>query len=569
MEKEMDMVSPSRAPASATSDFWQRYGRNLKLVPLSQAIDDQYTGIPFEPLEKRTKLMDDADHYVSFKNPRTSTSERESLLHACKKGKSQGDIFCKLIRMAAVNEGSRLRHRSRHVSKALANQLAKEMKRARIAALRGANEKDLTHALKKFDDLTPLGPLLHKIVETKQCASAPLYDTLGRKTEEFFPDPEKVDLAISLYRRAMDCGESESAAKAAFRLSLIYIWQRNWDQAETILSQLTDSPDGADYREKIVFWRYVCAKMKRNMPLTRQMVTLLAQEYPLGFDTLLTEGSRDYVSALAVDGPELYVSLRSQAMPGLNEWVEAAEALQALGAQRLSMRVLDHMIGPMAQAEPPFQLYVTVLLYRAGDTNHEFRVLSRLFREFPVLVSRRTLEMMYPLRDFNIIQQFAGEEDPYLILSLIRQESAFNEDAKSPAGAIGLMQLMPKTARRFERIRRRELLDPWVNVRVGIRYFASLLERYQGRAEYALAAYNAGEDKVDDWQTRYPVGNSALFVDLIPFQETRGYVSAIARNYYWYLRLYAPEKLLPLLQNGGRIPASIGVKTPFASLFHS
>jgi soluble lytic murein transglycosylase len=160
------------------------------------------------------------------------------------------------------------------------------------------------------------------------------------------------------------------------------------------------------------------------------------------------------------------------------------------------------------------------------------------------MLSRSTLELFYPLHRFEILEKHKGRLDPYLAAALIRQESGFNERARSPAGAMGLMQLMPATARRMERVSRLELFDPRTNVRLGVRYFAGLLDRFGGDAELALAGYNAGPDRVDQWLKRYPVANRALFVDLIPFRETRDYVSFIARNYYWYQALYgmgAPE----------------------------
>jgi hypothetical protein len=96
-----------------------------------------------------------------------------------------------------------------------------------------------------------------------------------------------------------------------------------------------------------------------------------------------------------------------------------------------------------------------------------------------------------------------------------------------------------------------EILDPKNNVRLGTLYFRSLLEQYDGDAELALAAYNAGPDKVDAWLKRYPVENRMLFFDLIPFKETRDYVALIARNYFWYMSLYGDT-----LAKNGRINKS-------------
>ena len=98
---------------------------------------------------------------------------------------------------------------------------------------------------------------------------------------------------------------------------------------------------------------------------------------------------------------------------------------------------------------------------------------------------------------------------------------------------------MPATAKRFDRVSRRELLDGRTNVRIGVKYFRKLLQRFDGKVDMALAAYNAGPERVDDWRRRYQVDDPVLFDDLIPFRETRDYVSLISRNYYWYLQIYA------------------------------
>jgi soluble lytic murein transglycosylase-like protein len=80
-----------------------------------------------------------------------------------------------------------------------------------------------------------------------------------------------------------------------------------------------------------------------------------------------------------------------------------------------------------------------------------------------------------------------------------------------------------------------------------VRFFSRLVERYDGNVEFALAAYNAGPERVDVWRMRYPVENRLLFLDLIPFKETREYVASIARNYYWYQRLYPASGQAPTI----------------------
>ncbi len=126
--------------------------------------------------------------------------------------------------------------------------------------------------------------------------------------------------------------------------------------------------------------------------------------------------------------------------------------------------------------------------------------------------------------------------DPYLVASLIRQESEFDASAVSYANAYGLMQLLPSTGRTMAReegmthFQTFQLLDPATNIRLGTRYLRQMLDRFGGVQEYALAAYNAGDNRVVDWQAAGPYSGIDEFVESIPFTQTREYVEAILRN---------------------------------------
>ena len=122
------------------------------------------------------------------------------------------------------------------------------------------------------------------------------------------------------------------------------------------------------------------------------------------------------------------------------------------------------------------------------------------------------------------------------MLSLIKQESAFNPGAGSNVGAVGLMQLMPQTAIEVNAdITRADLLGAEVNIQTGARYLKRMLTKFNGNVVLALAAYNAGPAAADRWQKDSPQGRGMLeFIEGIPYRETREYVGSIIRNYYWY-----------------------------------
>jgi soluble lytic murein transglycosylase len=138
--------------------------------------------------------------------------------------------------------------------------------------------------------------------------------------------------------------------------------------------------------------------------------------------------------------------------------------------------------------------------------------------------------------------------DPLVLHSIIRQESQFSPTILSPAGAVGLMQLMPRTAaetaRRIGRPRpkRRELVNPVVNVELGAAYLARLVRTFDGDYARAVAAYNAGETAVSRWWARSG-GDPAAFLENISFRETRGYVRRVFFNLLQYYRIYRPQML--------------------------
>ncbi len=155
-------------------------------------------------------------------------------------------------------------------------------------------------------------------------------------------------------------------------------------------------------------------------------------------------------------------------------------------------------------------------------------------------------EALFPKPYWTDLKRYSAGNglDPYLVASLIRQESEFNPAAVSRANAIGLMQLLPKTGKlvaRQEKMKRyspSQLYTPAVNLELGTRYFRGMVDRYSGSLEYALAAYNAGSERVSDWVGQGQYRDPQEFVESIPFTETREYVQAILRNANLYKRLY-------------------------------
>jgi len=156
--------------------------------------------------------------------------------------------------------------------------------------------------------------------------------------------------------------------------------------------------------------------------------------------------------------------------------------------------------------------------------------------------------IIFPRPYGDLISAYSKEQevDPALVLALIREESFFRSDARSPANAFGLMQLLHGTARDIAagsdlKVKVRDLYDPEINIRLGLQYLKTLLDRYDGRLYLALAAYNAGIARVDQWLQDFSGADEEEFIEMIPFSETRNYVKNILRNYFFYRYYYEKD----------------------------
>ncbi len=237
---------------------------------------------------------------------------------------------------------------------------------------------------------------------------------------------------------------------------------------------------------------------------------------------------------------------------------DAAEELGAIDPERLR--------GSSGGA-PELVLAVADLLDRAGDhraAHNLLRTRARgVLRRPPSADNLRAWRIAYPPAYRDDVRRWAPPAGvPVdLVQALMREESALDPRAISPAGAIGLTQLMLPTARsvarqlRLGRITRSDLTRASVNIRIGASYLGDLVRRFGGSIPLALAAYNAGGGAVSRWLAQRKGLSLDEFVEEIPVEETRGYVKRVLRSYAAYQLLYG-ESLDPasagLLGAGGK-----------------
>ncbi|MBT9332682.1 transglycosylase SLT domain-containing protein [Paracidobacterium acidisoli] len=246
-------------------------------------------------------------------------------------------------------------------------------------------------------------------------------------------------------------------------------------------------------------------------------------------DALQPDSIPELTDDVPNDDPHV-VKARLLANAGLNEYI--APEIQAADG--------SHEWGAFAEAE----IYASY-----GESWRAMRLLKRaipFYTSAPIeAIPVAYWRILFPQSYWSDIRAQAEKNglDPYMVASLIRQETEFNPGAVSGKSAYGLMQLLPSVGRSMAKeegihhFRTTDLLDPETNIRLGTLYLRQTLDKFGGHPEYAFAAYNAGDNRVEDWQTIGTYHGMDEFVESIPFTETREYVQAILRNEEIYREL--------------------------------
>jgi soluble lytic murein transglycosylase len=311
-----------------------------------------------------------------------------------------------------------------------------------------------------------------------------------------------------------------------------------------------------------MFWLGRLAEKGRNPQLARAYYAAVLKHYPLYYYALQAGSRLDDIglAPAQASGPAL-ASLSALPRPrrldaslstGNQKIVRRGRLLDGLGLSDLAASELR-----TADYRKPDGHLVGLEIYRQaagrGDFHYGLRTMKRYGFGYLRLgleeVSREFWEALFPLPWGDELHSRASLHgiDPYLVAGLIRQESEFDPNARSRAGALGLMQIMPATGRSLARkagIARHatdHLFIPERSLSLGTLHFREVLDRFGGNLIHTLAGYNAGESRVDQWVLRENFEEPAEFVESIPFTETRGYVQSVLRNAEVYRRLYRGE----------------------------
>lgn len=227
----------------------------------------------------------------------------------------------------------------------------------------------------------------------------------------------------------------------------------------------------------------------------------------------------------------------------LGEDATAIDLFLAEIADKKEISVSEQFVlGILKQIQGKYLEGINEILNLRNRTKPEDNEEWRLLRESP--------EYWYALFPFpykDIIIKWSEERkiNPLLVVALIRQESRFEKDIKSPAGALGLMQIIPTTAQWIApqiNLPKYSLTNPEDNIQMGTWYLAYTHDTFNNNSLLAIASYNAGPGNVSNWISRYSLADLDEFVENIPFPETKNYVETVFGNYWNYFRLFRTPK---------------------------
>ena len=350
--------------------------------------------------------------------------------------------------------------------------------------------------------------------------------------------------AVAGFERAMTMAPTlNSAGHARMRLGQMYLLQDDVTAAADVFQRyLSDFPKGQRW-EQAAYWAARSLDALGRDSEAEGYLDMIQEASPISYyGTLVSERLEEPFDPKVPDGPI------SDPPAWLQQGLATLDLLTDAGLDDAVEIQIRRLIG-RGDGSVPASLDLADNLIERGFTIDGINVGWKLLREGNPY-SRRLLRVLYPFPYREIVTREAVEAgiEPLFLASLIRQESAFAPAIRSPAGAIGLMQVMPATGRELARgqgirgFTPESLETAEINLHLGTTFWVDMERRYgDGNLPLALSAYNAGPTRARRWR-RLPEAQDPLrFTERIPFDETRGYVKNITRNMHVYRFLYGQD----------------------------
>jgi tetratricopeptide (TPR) repeat protein len=302
-----------------------------------------------------------------------------------------------------------------------------------------------------------------------------------------------------------------------------------------------------DFRPAALYWLADTERQLENYESRIVFLKQLVERFPMDFYAMVAriEMSMEPLNFLEPQSTQKS-SPRKWGLGDINrKRISRAEKLISIGFLEMGMKELSMI--PKEKNNQEFLYYLAHLYKKAGGYQRAISLswgISRNSHHDSISPSLAEILFPKPYVEKAIQESSRYKLSPYLVMGLMRQESAFNKRVVSSANAVGLMQLLPTTATRVARSMRTEIPEyndlkkPAVNIQLGVKYLSGLLSDFDDNIIFALASYNAGPSKVRKWMNIRSSLKPLEFMESIPYKETRNYVKKVLRNYVIYKTLY-------------------------------
>jgi tRNA dimethylallyltransferase len=378
---------------------------------------------------------------------------------------------------------------------------------------------------------------------------------LGKIYEEQKNYPE----SLKLYQAALNKYPDVFYGQwAGWRLGWVNYIDGKFDKAFDRFQDVAKRFPNGPFIEYNLYWSAKSAEKIGNKEKAKEFLNNVATLYPYTFHGIRAKEQLQGVSfpgsnsekmepekpvklGRDLDNREKFYHIRAQELSAIGLIGEARKEIQ-----RLEKSIRKNLTGV---------LWLSNLYHKAGGYPESLKLLQ-LYKDFATKSGERTLsprfwKYFFPLAYKEAVASNSKyrKVDPFFVNAIIRQESLFDSKALSPAGARGLMQIMPATGKKLypktklkKPFKADVLFEPDLNIRLGVKYVSQLNKRFGGNGTHILISYNAGPHVLKKWLKRFGHLNDLdVFIESIPYPETRRYVKHVLRNQGIYNTLYSPS----------------------------
>lgn len=368
-----------------------------------------------------------------------------------------------------------------------------------------------------------------------------LFLTSGKK----FLRSKSHEVALDFFKFSENVGDDEDRLESLFQAIFTFVQKKDYSGALRFIQRKSLIENYPTLSSKLRFWIAFIHDKAKEWTTAKHLYQKVISLNPLSFYSIL---SLKHLSDIA---PEINIDMLFKETDVINtasffsksqkEYIQFLSwiAIKDSNFTEMSLTNIEQKLFKENTDKDFRHNAIKFLLTKLSDKKMHLSIFKFTYKHLiskNLIFDRQVVQLLFPFEYYGKVTYFNKSIDPIVPLSLIRQESAFNTYAISHAGARGLMQLLPTTARSMKRkLKSHYLYKPSLNIRLGSQYLTNLIKRNEGNLIYALASYNAGEGNVRRWRNSFLKEMDPLYtIESIPFKETRNYVKLIYRNMFFY-----------------------------------